>query len=199
LTDALGSRWHITQNYFRLYACCNPIHPALNSYMTLMRTSDLEDPLSWRFWGGTGFDHQTLNPYVNGVSYETAIADPAQYFAGRLDTHLTGIFGSVTFNTYLGKYMMIGAAGLAPDFPCGFYYALSNDLIHWSIARRFRVANLALCDPNAVQEVYPSLIDRDDPSTNFEFADDTFDLYFVRYITNTDRDLVRIPVMITHP
>ena len=30
LTDALGSRWHITQNYFRLYACCNPIHPALD-------------------------------------------------------------------------------------------------------------------------------------------------------------------------
>src|SRR5205085_10887253 len=28
--DALGSRWEITRNYFRLYACCNPIHPALD-------------------------------------------------------------------------------------------------------------------------------------------------------------------------
>jgi 2-methylcitrate dehydratase PrpD len=26
----LGTTWHITQNYFRLYACCNPIHPALD-------------------------------------------------------------------------------------------------------------------------------------------------------------------------
>jgi len=26
----LGSTWHITRNYFRLYACCNPIHPALD-------------------------------------------------------------------------------------------------------------------------------------------------------------------------
>jgi len=30
LTDGLGDEWQITQNYFRLYACCNPIHPALD-------------------------------------------------------------------------------------------------------------------------------------------------------------------------
>src|SRR5207302_3865135 len=29
--DDLGSVWHISRNYFRLYACCNPIHPALDS------------------------------------------------------------------------------------------------------------------------------------------------------------------------
>ena len=28
--DDLGSTWHIARNYFRLYACCNPIHPALD-------------------------------------------------------------------------------------------------------------------------------------------------------------------------
>ncbi len=28
--DELGARWEITRNYFRLYACCNPIHPALD-------------------------------------------------------------------------------------------------------------------------------------------------------------------------
>ncbi|MGE0260482.1 MAG: MmgE/PrpD family protein, partial [Alphaproteobacteria bacterium] len=28
--DRLGERWEITRNYFRLYACCNPIHPALD-------------------------------------------------------------------------------------------------------------------------------------------------------------------------
>jgi 2-methylcitrate dehydratase PrpD len=28
--DGVGSTWHITRNYFRLYACCNPIHPALD-------------------------------------------------------------------------------------------------------------------------------------------------------------------------
>ena len=30
LTDGLGAEWQITKNYFRLYACCNPIHPALD-------------------------------------------------------------------------------------------------------------------------------------------------------------------------
>jgi 2-methylcitrate dehydratase PrpD len=30
LLDELGTVWHITRNYFRLYACCNPIHPALD-------------------------------------------------------------------------------------------------------------------------------------------------------------------------
>jgi 2-methylcitrate dehydratase PrpD len=30
LLDGLGVRWEITRNYFRLYACCNPIHPALD-------------------------------------------------------------------------------------------------------------------------------------------------------------------------
>jgi 2-methylcitrate dehydratase PrpD len=30
LLDGLGDEWQITRNYFRLYACCNPIHPALD-------------------------------------------------------------------------------------------------------------------------------------------------------------------------
>jgi 2-methylcitrate dehydratase PrpD len=30
LLEGLGTEWQITRNYFRLYACCNPIHPALD-------------------------------------------------------------------------------------------------------------------------------------------------------------------------
>jgi 2-methylcitrate dehydratase PrpD len=30
LLESLGTQWQITRNYFRLYACCNPIHPALD-------------------------------------------------------------------------------------------------------------------------------------------------------------------------
>jgi 2-methylcitrate dehydratase PrpD len=30
IADGLSSEWQITRNYFRLYACCNPIHPALD-------------------------------------------------------------------------------------------------------------------------------------------------------------------------
>jgi 2-methylcitrate dehydratase PrpD len=36
LLDQLGTTWHITRNYFRLYACCNPIHPALDCLATAL-------------------------------------------------------------------------------------------------------------------------------------------------------------------
>ena len=36
LLNGLGSTWHITQNYFRLYACCNPIHPALDALASVL-------------------------------------------------------------------------------------------------------------------------------------------------------------------
>lgn len=31
LLEEFGAPWQITRNYFRLYACCNPIHPALDA------------------------------------------------------------------------------------------------------------------------------------------------------------------------
>jgi 2-methylcitrate dehydratase PrpD len=34
--DELGSTWHITRNYFRLYACCNPVHPSLDCVKTAL-------------------------------------------------------------------------------------------------------------------------------------------------------------------
>jgi 2-methylcitrate dehydratase PrpD len=36
LLDELGTRWEITRNYFRLYACCNPIHPALDCLQQIL-------------------------------------------------------------------------------------------------------------------------------------------------------------------
>lgn len=38
LLNDLGSVWHITLNYFRLYACCNPIHPALDALRAVLDT-----------------------------------------------------------------------------------------------------------------------------------------------------------------
>ena len=184
--------------YAFLIAICDPLDVFQTTFTSLMRTSDLSAPQSWRAWDGTGFNHQTRNPYVNGVSYETAIADPGQYFCAELDPHLKNIGGSVTYNTYLQKWMMIGAHGHAEaGIPCGFYYTVSNDLLHWSIPRLFKAANGYLCNPAAAQDVYPSIIDHDDTSVNFEFADQTFQIYFVRYFTNTDRDQIRVPATIT--
>lgn len=37
LTNDLGKRWHIAENYFRLHACCNPVHGALDSLESIMK------------------------------------------------------------------------------------------------------------------------------------------------------------------
>jgi len=47
LLDELGTRWQISHNYFRLYACCNPIHPALDCLKEILvqtrpRPEDIE-------------------------------------------------------------------------------------------------------------------------------------------------------------
>lgn len=47
LLDELGTRWEITRNYFRLHACCNPIHPALDALRAALdelkpRTDEVE-------------------------------------------------------------------------------------------------------------------------------------------------------------
>ena len=72
LADDLGSVWHITQNYFRLYACCNPIHPALDALSLVL---------------------EELKPRADQVdridiaTYEFASvmrnAEPANYFASK--------------------------------------------------------------------------------------------------------------------
>ena len=56
LLDELGTRWEITRNYFRLYACCNPIHPALDMLKAALaalkpRAEDIEriDFATYRF------------------------------------------------------------------------------------------------------------------------------------------------------
>ena len=56
LLDELGTRWEITRNYFRLYACCNPVHPALDCLHAALkelrpRAEDIEriDVATYRF------------------------------------------------------------------------------------------------------------------------------------------------------
>ncbi|HUP93723.1 MAG TPA: MmgE/PrpD family protein [Burkholderiales bacterium] len=56
LLEGLGTRWHITENYFRMYACCNPVHPALDAVQAVTKTlkprpEDIEriDVATYRF------------------------------------------------------------------------------------------------------------------------------------------------------
>lgn len=72
LLDELGTTWHITRNYFRLYACCNPIHPALDCLrQALAELHPRADEIAHIDIATYGFAAVMRNP------------DPPNYFASK--------------------------------------------------------------------------------------------------------------------
>ncbi len=72
LLDELGTTWHITRNYFRLYACCNPIHPALDCLQqALAELRPRPDEIAHIDIATYGFAAVMRNP------------DPPNYFASK--------------------------------------------------------------------------------------------------------------------
>ena len=72
LLDELGTRWEITRNYFRLYACCNPIHPALDACrQALAELKPRPDEIERIDIATYGFASVMRNP------------DPPNYFASK--------------------------------------------------------------------------------------------------------------------
>jgi len=154
----------------------------------LMHTTTLGDPTSWRAWDGSGFNLQMTDPYTGPApalcaSVAPGIAEP-----------------TLTYNTYLGKYMMVGSVVVGNS--CGAGYALSSDLIHWTAFQIMRTAyfTYAPCQPppGANVTTYFSIIDHSDTTVNFEKPGQKPYLYYTRFNgLNLNRDLVRVPVVIT--
>ena len=72
LLEELGTRWEITRNYFRLYACCSPIHPALDCLQeTLMALRPQPDQIALIDIATYRFASVMRNP------------DPPNYFASK--------------------------------------------------------------------------------------------------------------------
>jgi hypothetical protein len=172
--------------------------PAQNAPWGLcaMRTNSLDDPASWRAWDGSGFNLSLTSPYVPG--------GPAPVCAF-LDTLVWS--GQITYNTYLNRYVLVTLAPVneSDGRPvCGFYYALSADLIHWS---KLQLLAEALCrmvgsgsqqSIEPVQVAYPSIVDHTDTTINFERAGRTPYLYYTRLSDmGGPLDLVRVPLTFT--
>lgn len=163
--------------------------------MCLMRTLTLEDPASWRAWDGTGFNLEMTSPYTGEAPPRcTAVISPPQV-----------LVGSLTYNMYLAKYMLVGEGTVGgPAQPiCGVFYELSSDLINWSPMRLLRFAPIPWsgdCYPQGgyIFNAYSSIIDHDDATINFEKPGRSPYVYYTRFNdTAYDRDLVRIRVTIT--
>lgn len=158
-----------------------------------MRTQTLSDPTSWRAWDGTGYRLQMTDPYTQSPAPMCTPVGPAGFILPE---------PTLTFNSYLGKYMLVGRSGEGDPPICIFAYSLSTDLIHWSPIQKIRRYYVAWegCPPPPGEktEMYPSIIDHNDTTPNFEVAGQTPYLYFTRFNDPyLDRDLVRVPMTIT--
>jgi hypothetical protein len=177
--------------------------PTVNWYqmqgLCVFRTRALGDPTSWRAWDGSGFNLRMASPYVTG--HATPVCASLGGFV--IPSHLV-------YDTYLERYMAV-ASGPGPlnvngRPTCGFFYALSADLIHWSTHRLLVEASLSWCaadpaQPGLLEPVlvaYPSIVDHADTTVNFENAGRTPYFYYVRVNgNNLDRDVVRVPLTLT--
>jgi hypothetical protein len=169
----------------------------------LMRTreQDLDDPHSWRAWDGTGFNSRFINPYLES-------AEPIRrHICQPVDPDKIGTMQrSIVFNTQLNKYILTGVSAkfdsVRGEDVTGFYYSTSDDLIHWTekqLLMEVETQQSHLCgDPDV--RVYPSFIDHDSPSRNFETIDNTTYLYYTLWhytpqcTAGNDRDMMRIPI-----
>ncbi|HEX5994574.1 MAG TPA: hypothetical protein VFY84_05470 [Jiangellales bacterium] len=167
----------------------------------LIRTATLDDPASWRAWDGDDFGARFVDPYL-----DPAGASSARPCAG-LDINRLGVMNSsITFNTYLQRYVMVGvtASSVGGREVWGVHYSFSSNLIDWQIRRLLFEVELpwsyAPGDDNVY--LYPVLLDPASDSRNFETTGERSYLYLTRFNTREagdrldtlDRDLVRIPV-----
>jgi len=176
------------------YSLFMAIDRAAKQGMCVMRTKTLSDPTSWRAWDGTGFNLQMTNPYTGA-----APAWCTQVIPG-------GIADGLTFNTYLGLYMQIG--DVAAGNNCGLYFYTSPDLVTWTVGGFMRAQywpfgvngdGACAAPPGVAATADSAIIDHSDTTTNFEKPGQTPYLYFTRFNNGfgLDRDLVRVPMVIT--
>ena len=96
--------------------------PDEQQWVCAMRTDDLADPASWRFWDGADFAGEWKNPYIEAVDPHADKCAPLAF------PQLSGsINEGVVFDEDLGRYVMVGAsdAAGAGGTGWGFYYSTS--------------------------------------------------------------------------
>lgn len=168
-----------------------------------MRTQNIADPTSWRYWDGAGFNNIPVNPYLTTTN-------PGSHLCQPIDPQdLKRIATSLTYNNYLDKYIMLGTevtGYLASEQ--GFFYSVSDDLLNWEPLQLLMSTTLPGTPAATTSDMwyaYPSLLE-ETPSRNFEVTGRTPYLYYTRKNPNTppigaaqgfDRDLVRRQVTFT--
>lgn len=185
--------------YCILFLFDTPTPTSASSGMAIMRTKNLADAASWRGWDGSGFNLTMASPYdVNGNPQPTGLPPLAYISHSKIGT----MGGSLTYNTYFDQYIMVGVGTylINGQLVCGSYFSLSHDLINWSdpiIIKRHKLPWCVNNQPNELPDgslLYPSLINHNDETPNFEITGQENYLYMVRWNHGLDRDLIRYPI-----
>jgi PKD repeat protein len=180
-------------------------HAAQQGGICLMRTSDLSDPTSWSAWDGTGFGVRFINPYLEPDE------PPAAHVCTVLSPGLLPYGNStLVYSSYLQKYVFLAVSEkvdpTSGQTVGGFYYSLSDDLVHWSDQQLLMEGVLTWRHQCGDEDpvLYPSLLDPASPDRNFGTIGRHPYLYFTRFNyeyydpdtcwMSLDRDLVRIPI-----
>lgn len=171
-------------------------YPLELQHVCLIRTDTLEDPNSWRFWDGAGFNGAFADPYRDPAD----VVERTPNCAPIALPEIAQMYEGVTWNTYLSTYVMVGTSSDPSEVPniYGFYYAFSDDLITWTRRQPLLEARLPWRSAGLeVNYLYPTVVDSDSESRNFETTGMSAHLYLTRNNLghgSLDRDLLRFPV-----
>lgn len=183
--------------YYTLFmAIPDPDEPAFRG-TCVIRTDNLNDPSSWRAWDGSDFALTIGSPY-DELGNPSPTGLPPCTFVSR--SQIGTLHGSLTYNEFLQRYLLVGSGVYVINGAqiCGTYFSLSEDLIEWTPAQLIMSGLLphppcTSGSPNG-SIIYPSLIDHQDSSLNFEITGQTPHLYYVLWNQGLDRDLWRVPI-----
>ncbi|MCA0422556.1 MAG: hypothetical protein LCH61_04395 [Proteobacteria bacterium] len=162
----------------------------------LFRTDNLADSTAWRAYDGTGFTIRYGDP-----TREKTVPGPACLTL----TPFPAPVGSLTRHTPSGQWIAVYQAQKDDRrFPVsGIYAAASKDLKSWSAPRLILPTRTLYDDPcgAGVLNSYPTLIDPQATTRNFEDTGETADLYLSRLRVEgckhtSDRTLVKVRVRI---
>ncbi len=161
-------------------------------WICAMRTDDFSDPAAWRYWDGTDYTGTFSNPYTTDATGHDCPAFDRSAIGWALN-------GSITFNSYLDRYVMVGLSG-NDDGTWGIFSSFSRDQIHWSdrvLLKEMPLPYTVADGGNDLSYLYFTLIDPDSPSLVFDESGQTAYIYYTRLnhgAGSLDRDLLRVPV-----
>lgn len=153
-------------------------------------------PSDWRAWDGEGFTVRFQDPYRVA---DIKSADQACHPVIGLRSTVSSVAKVAASGRFLAVTPVRSKAGKV-----GIFWSSSTDLVRWSEPQLLLEVPL-LWDRNCEEDAayaYPSLIDPDSSSRNFDTTDDRLWLYLTRMPLDENckvtahRDLVRWPVQL---